>query len=227
MRMTGGARRAAALGFASCLLVGLAACSPDNGQAEPSSSVSASSSKASSRSAPAPTLPKGHRWRTIDDVHVTFAAPDTWTALDPAKLGALSVDSPEMKALAKKLGMTSKQVTQFMANVDLYLAGPLVEGYAPNIQAVVLPLDELPSDAALAQEIGRVATSPPKVEHMSTGIGDGVNVSFSMNVGALTLYGRSLFYETADGVLNLTVGAPDEATAQRLATMLTDSIHTS
>ena len=226
-------------------LVALTACGPSAERAAPSTTSSTSStspvaapsptsSTTSSSSAPAspskaatPALPKGYRWRTIEKVHTTFAAPDSWTAIDPAQLGKISADSPEIQKLAARMGVSSSQVAAFLSQVDLYLAGPPVKGYSPNIQAVVLPLAELPSDAALSTQLGRAAIRKPTLRHQSTPVGEVVTAGFSMKVGTKVVVARSLYFDTDEGILNLTVGAPDDRSADRLAATVLRSVHAS
>ena len=211
----------------SCVLALLTGCAgaPDAspGGSSPATSVT---STTSSPPAAAPVLPDGNRWRTVAKVHTTFAAPASWTALDPAKLSTLSADSPELKSLADKLGVSPAQVSQFLSHVDLYLAGPPVKGYAPNIQAVVLPMAELPSEAALTAQLSQLSGGePPSIAALHSPVGEGTSAAFTMDVTGRTIYVRSLYFDTPDGILNLTVGAPDEVSAIHLAATLTETAH--
>jgi hypothetical protein len=186
-------------------------------------SSSASSPTASQQSSA--TLPPGHRWRTDEKVHTTFAAPETWTAIDAAKLGEASADSPELKEMADRMGVTVQQFKRAFANVELFLAGPPVAGFAPNINALVLPVAEMPSDAAIRAEIGRIASAAPTLRHSRTPVGDALEVAYPIKTAGRTVHVHSLLLDTRDGVLELTIAAPDEATASSLAADVLASVH--
>lgn len=175
----------------------------------------------------AATLPPGYRWRTVEKVHTTFAAPKTWTALDPAALGDLAAGSPALKEMADRMGLTVDQLVQFLDHVDLFLAGPAVRGYAPNIQAAVLPMLELPDEAAVSLEIGRVASSKPQLRHARTPLGDAMDVAYRIRVAGRTVYVHSVLMETGDGVLDLTVGATSEDLAASVSRTLVKTVHRS
>ncbi|WP_270889766.1 hypothetical protein [Pedococcus sp. 5OH_020] len=183
----------------------------------PEAKTSAPAAGTASGAKPSAPLPAGYRWRTVAKAHTRFATPDTFTALDASKLSDATADSPQMKEMAARSGFTAQQLTQYLAHVDLFLAGPAVGGYAPNIQAVVLPVIELPSDAAITLDIGRVATSKPTVRHVRTSLGDAVDVTYRLEVSGRTVHVRSLLLGSADGVLNVTIAAPDQATASTIA----------
>jgi hypothetical protein len=167
----------------------------------------------------------GYRWRTVQKIHTAFAAPKTWTAMDAAKLGSMAADSPAFKELEQRTGYSAQQLAQFLAHVDLFLAGPPVRGYAPNIQAVVLPVLEMPSDDAIRTEIAGVASSKPTLRHAKTSLGDAVDVGYHFQVAGRTAYVHSVLVDTPDGVLNLTVAAPSDTMASSLTKTLLKTVH--
>lgn len=58
-------------------------------------------------------------------------------ATDSAALGDIAADSPALKEKADRMAFTVEQLVQILDRVDLFLAGPALHGYAPNIQAAL------------------------------------------------------------------------------------------
>jgi hypothetical protein len=198
-------------GPTGCALVGASSDSESHG-----TSASAKTSA---------SLPAGHRWRTVEKVHVAFAAPDTWTAMDRTAVGKGVSGNPAVKELAKRTGMTVEQLQGFLERVDLYLAGPPADGFAPNLQAVVLPVAELPSDAAITQELGRVASSGPTLHHVRTAVGAGLDATFVIETAGKQIHSHSLILDTPDGVLDITVATLDEQASSSMVSTLLSSVH--
>jgi hypothetical protein len=132
-----------------------------------------------------------------------------------------------MKEIADRLGVTVQQFKQVFGNVELFLAGPPVKGFAPNMNALVLPVVEMPSDAAIEAEIGRLASGPPTVRHIKTPVGNAVDMAYSMKAQGRTIHAHSLLLDTQDGVLDLTISALEEATAAALTNMVLETVHRS
>ncbi len=250
MNRSGGARGLGVAVALGALMIGIAGCGSPSGQphsegassretitatvtppATPTNSSKAATPAPAKVATPAPAkkpavvLPAGYRWRTVQKVHTAFAAPKTWTAMDAAKLSSAAADSPAFKELEARTGYSAQQLSQFLAHVDLFLAGPPVRGYAPNIQAVVLPVLEMPSDEAIRTEIAGVASATPTLRHAKTSLGNAVDVSYRIKVAGRTAYVHSLLIDSRDGVLDLTVAAPSEAMGSSLTRTLLKTVH--
>ena len=176
---------------------------------------------------PAAALPTGYRWRTVESVHTTFAAPVTWAPIDPGTLGDIGRDSAALKQLVNRTGWTAQRLVQVFDYVDLYLAGPAVSGYAPSLAAAVLPLQELPSEPAVGLGAGRVTSSQPHVRHTKTPVGEAIDVSYRIRVTEKTAYVHTVFIDTDEGVLDVTIGAQSEAVASSVTAVLLKTVHRS
>ncbi|GAA4116075.1 hypothetical protein GCM10022415_12890 [Knoellia locipacati] len=190
------------------------------------SAVSSSTAAGSPSTAPTPTpdLPAGHAWQTVDEVSVTFAVPETWTAMNPKKL-LEGGDTSAFDEMASKMGVTSRQMMQAVGNADLLMLAPPRSGYADNISGLVVPLEGLPTDAQLMAELGKVSEAPVVVTPGESPAGPTISADYSLQVSGRTVTGRSLFVETQDGVLNLSVSALDPATTKAVAETIASTMH--
>lgn len=225
------------LSLAATLTIGLAGCGWVAEDPPPSASTSAGSPSAGSSSAPAtstsspepptpPQLPSGYAWQTVDDAGLTFAAPETWTAINPKKLLEAG-DLSALDEMAERMGMTSSQMRVSVGNVAVLLAAPPKNGYADNITGIVVPLAGLPTESQIKAQLESVLETPVVVTESESPAGPMVAAEYVLKVGSADVNGRTLFFNGPDGVLNLSVSATDAKSADTIAELLRSTIHAS
>lgn len=191
---------------------------PDNERVgSPASATSAAKDSA-------PALPKGYTWQTIDEASLKFAVPDSWTAINPKKVMA-SGDTSVFDEMAKKMGVTSKQMQAAVGNADLMILAPAKDGYADNVSGLMVPLTELPTEAQLQAEIGRLSEEKVTITNEASPAGPTVTANYVLTLAAKKIQGRSMFVKGKDGVLNLTISALDADGAQKVADTIRSTIH--
>lgn len=202
------------------------AASSTSGASSPTGSADPNASETPGGATDAPDLPADHVWETVEDVSLTFAVPDSWSAIDPEKITE-SGDTSAMEDMAEKMGVSATQLMQVVGQADLMLLAPPKKGYADNISAIVAPLENLPTESQIKAQLGGVADGPIVVTKDSTPVGEVVTSDLDLMVGARKVHSRSHFIDTDDGVLNLTVSTVGEARGADLSKVLLSTIHRS
>jgi hypothetical protein len=147
--------------------------------------------------------------------------------MNAGKLGDMMSGSTELRDMAKRLGMTPEQLAKAMGNADLIVMGPPRDGYAPNITALVVPVAELPDNAALKTGLGRAATDGVvKITRGRWADGRWAAAAVSLRVGTRDVASESVFFETSDGVVvDVAVSTLSRADTARLAKVLRATAH--
>ena len=165
-------------------------------------------------------LPAGHRWVQVPTQAVTIAVPQAWVDF-------ASTDTPEaLAAAAEAMGTT---VEDLQANLP---AATLLQVRAPspdpsNINAVVIDLETLPSDAELTSQFEEAGAREVTPRAVHTAAGDAVLITYDRPLSGGTVHGAGLFVDLGSSLLNLSVTSPDRATVTTRAEALVRSIHLS
>lgn len=218
-----------AITVALALSLALAGCggSGDNTLDKPSAPRPTASSSASTGSTAedTPALPEGYAWQTIDDASLKFAVPAEWTAINPKELLAQGGDMSVLDDMAKKMGITTKQMTQAMGNADLMLLSPPKDGYADNVSGLIVPLEGLPTEAQLKGQLGQLSEVDVVVTPGTSPAGDMIAADYTLVVGPNSVSGRTLFFTGEDAVLNLSVSAIDPKVTASVSEVIRATIH--
>lgn len=215
------------LPLAALLSLVLSACGGVAGNALSEAAApapSVASDEASASPSATPSLPAGHAWQTVEDVSVSFAVPETWTAMNPKKL-LEGGDSSAFDEMAGRMGITSRQMMQAVGNADLLMLAPPKRGYADNVSGLVVPLEGLPTQAQLEAELGKVSDVPVVVTPGTSPAGPIVTADYTIEVSGRPVMGRSIFVETPDGVLNLSVSALEAVTTAEVSDTIVATMH--
>lgn len=140
---------------------------------------------------------------TVRAAGITFGAPLTLGRVDSAAMLDQSASSPQMKALAARLGMSTTTLRDgLLRQTDTIMVGSTV------LIVMHLPLQELPDDGVLKQqlEFGSGGTVT-KIRHVSTKAGPAVRASYTIRSGSMTLAGDALMIRTRNGIANISTTA--------------------
>ncbi|MGG5259034.1 hypothetical protein [Phycicoccus avicenniae] len=214
--MSGTLRGRAARAAALVLLAGAAACSGaaddaspagSTGRATSASSAPATGSSASpspSAAAPSRTAPAGTTLVRAQRSRMTFAVPTSWQVTDVTTLLS-SGDEKALAGLAEQLNLSLSQVRAAARTIDVAAFGPSVDGFAPNVNVQLLPVEEPPSAAQLRLAMSAVGGTVESVEDVTTTFGPGRVSSYRLELGGRTVVGRQLGIKAPGGVALVTV----------------------
>lgn len=205
-----------------------------------SSSASSASSSASSSSsttsvtsattppAPAapPALPAGTRWATFDDQQVRFAVASAWIEINPATMQTAATIPADVKALAKKLGLSATELVKRFDDVDLaYLAMP-VGGYSTNLAILSANTGSLPDDEWVKETYS--ANGKLKIlgiERMPTPVGDGMRISASGSVRSMSIAAATIIVDVGRDCVIFEIAGRKRADVDQAAATLLSTLH--
>lgn len=164
-----------------------------------------------------PALPAGDQWVGSRSGHVRFAVPDTWLVIDPSKLNGPAISSaPAIKDLAARMGISPTALAAQMRGLKLMATSGRSRTTAELTDP---PLSVMPSDDALASEIGTLTGNPDSVQvvHQQSRFGDMAVTQYTMRIAGLTRPVKSdlAMYVVHGQVWMLTVAGLDAPTVDR------------
>ena len=138
--------------------------------------------------APAPpALPDGTKWATADNEQLRFAVASSWVEINPSMVAA-GAPSPEVKKLAKDLGVSSGELLGRFESIEIaYLAAP-VNGYSSNISMSIETLASLPDDEwvkSVFAQSGKVKVV--STERVTTLVGPALRINGSATFKGVTI----------------------------------------
>ncbi|PRY58724.1 hypothetical protein BCF74_1115 [Knoellia remsis] len=193
-----------------------------DGTPAPAGSTTGASTPSASASS-APSLPSGYAWHPVEDAGLRFAGPAEWVAIDPEELAAAG-DDAMMKDLADRMGVSVSQFRAVMTNADLILTAPPKDGFADSINAIVVPLTDLPTEAQLTAQLGSLVDGDVTYTATETPAGRAVMARYAIAAGNLAVQGSSIFVKGPEGVLNVTVTTRDAARTEQVSAVVLDSL---
>jgi len=188
------------------------------------SPLSAPSPAPSSEAPPGPRQPTGPT-RRVEASGIAMRVPAGWLALDAGDLAAGAAGAPELADLAGRSGVTVDQLLAGLAGADLALLDDhdAVGGFVDSLTVLSLPG---PKPTGTRVEFGLLQMGARGVlsTHLDTAVGDAVSTTFELTTGPTTLHGVMVVVESGGRTAAITVSAHDDATAQRLARLVTDTV---
>ena len=189
------------------------------------SSASSSASSSSSTTAP-PALPAGTRWATFDDQQVRFAVASAWIEIKPATMQTAATIPADVKALAKKLGLSATELVKRFDDVDLaYLAMP-VGGYSTNLAILSANTGSLPDDEWVKETYS--ANGKLKIlgiERMPTPVGDGMRISASGSVRSMSIAAATIIVDVGRDCVIFEIAGRKRADVDQAAATLLSTLH--
>lgn len=185
------------------------------------------------RSTPAPAKrpePGGieptERLVVVDSLGIGFAAPTLFMEIDPEKYFK---DSAALDELAKGMGISPDSLRNGVLNqVDRMVVGRADDGRTASIIVARLPLDALPTDAAIRREItGMLGGTVTAVKRVATAAGPVVRADYRVGPSKFRQYGEQQYLETPDGAIaSVTVTAFSAAESQRMGARVLKTLRT-
>lgn len=154
--------------------------------------------------------PKPANVVTAAVVGLQFVAPKGWTTLTEADLA--NVSNEDLAAYAKVAGVSTDELQSSFSQGGLYLFG---SSGSININAVGTG-QVLPDEAEFRTQLGSRGFNISSVEDVSTPVGPGRVVYYSLSIPGKTAYGAALFLSVDGRIADLTVTTPDADRTRRL-----------
>lgn len=190
---------------------------PSSAKATPAKSAKPASAKPATGSKVA--LRSNEQRVTVKAAGITFGAPLAFGRADAEALLTKGADSPQMAAVASRLGLTPSELKNgLLRQTDTILVGSAV------VMVMHLPAQEMPDDDLLRRQFeygsgGTVQT----LTHVRTKAGPGVHATYRIKAAGRTVYGDVLMIRTAAGLSTVTCTA---TTAARTAAVMNRVIAT-
>lgn len=173
-----------------------------------------------------PALPAGTRWATFDDQQVRFAVASAWIEIKPATMQTAATIPADVKALAKKLGLSATELVKRFDDVDLaYLAMP-VGGYSTNLAILSANTGSLPDDEWVKETYS--ANGKLKIlgiERMPTPVGDGMRISASGSVRSMSIAAATIIVDVGRDCVIFEIAGRKRADVDQAAATLLSTLH--
>ncbi len=191
-----------------------------------SSSTTTNAGGTSATPAPPPALPGRTKWATMEGEHVRFAVPSAWVEINPVAVKDAAKVPPEITALAKKLGVSTKELLSRFEDVDLaFLAAP-VNGYSTNLVVLTEDIASLPDDAwvtetyAVATKFKILGTARP-----TTLVGPGLRINSSAVLKGVTINLTTLIVDLGRNCVVLEVSGRNRSEVDQVVATLVTTLH--
>lgn len=213
------------------LALAVTACGDDDDDDDGSSGteppVTATTAGADVSEPPATTaVAAGGNVIEVDELGVQFEAPEGWTAVDPEDVGDLT-DESVLAELAERTGVSEEALENTMTDqVELFVFSGESDGnIAPNINAIAVPVDELPPADRVESDFERLGATNIEAESVDAGGNDGLLVRYQLPLdGERIAEGYGLFVDLGDEVVNLTVTTLDRVEADEVGELMTSTV---
>lgn len=211
---------AGTLMLVSALVMGLSACSggsaPESASAPVSPSASSVSDSLSPSSSPsAATLPAGAQEVRAPQIGVSFAAPPRWKAIDRSLAG----NSELLTEIARTSGQSEATLRTLLTQVEVFVAGPPSNGFAPNINVFGLAGGDMPSADQIRTEVGSIGTVSAIDEVPST-MGTVTVTTYTATLAGAKVAAQQIYAATSRGLAIITVTTNDAKQTATLASMV-------
>ena len=163
-----------------------------------------------------PTAPSGTKWVVAQKSGVEFVVPKTWTKIDFSTL-LKSANTSKIDEIAKSMNLSSSQLASAAKTIDLYIIDPNRTTFASNINTVLTPLLELPSEATIRTGFKSLGMTVSSTSSMTTPVGPGLLVLYRGKVAGQSFHGEGIFVLSENGVVDITVSAATAAKVQTIA----------
>lgn len=157
---------------------------------------------------------------------VSFAAPETYTVLDPTELGDDFYNGAAFAELAERTGFTADEFERLLREaLVLYVFAPATaEGFVDNITVATVAAETLPSPEQLEQTLAAVGAEGFETTVDSARGVDYVRSAYSVPIGDGTVYGVNLQVLAGGGPVEITATASTAAIAGELGTLILDTV---
>jgi hypothetical protein len=157
---------------------------------------------------------------------ISFEVPASWEEVDPEDLAGDAEANALMGDLAEQSGLSLDQFERMMSELDLLLMSGegAQQGFVDNIGVLPIP-GPMPSDHQLKRGMMRGGgLEVLDISHEQTPLGDVTVVVYELEMPGRLLHDEAIVFETAEGLLSVTVSASDRGTAADMGDQIVDSL---
>ena len=156
---------------------------------------------------------------------VSFELPDDWDAIAAKDVADASTDSDVFADLADRMGIEPEQLTQQLANLDLFVGAPHAEGgVLSNVNALHFEVADLPSADTFELQFRSLGATDIETTEVSTEVGDGYRVSYSLTLKGNAMVGTALIIDHGSSILDITVTSSTSDLTETLADQVVGSL---
>jgi len=131
-----------------------------------------------------------------------------------------------MKLMIEKSGQTEAALRQALAQMELFVVGPSIRGFAPNVNVISSPGTALPTDAQLHAQLDAMV-KVTAIREESTAMGP-VRVSpYTMDIQGTPMAAEQVYAINGGRIAIITVSARDAAEAKTYATTVLKTLRPS
>ncbi len=150
-----------------------------------------------------------------------------WNAqvLDPLDQCALT-NPKTMKLMIEKSGQTEAALRQALAQMELFVVGPSIKGFAPNVNVISSPGTALPTDAQLHAQLDAMV-KVTAIREESTAMGPVRVSTYTMDIQGTPMAAEQIYAINGGRIAIITVSARDAAEAKTYATTVLKTLRPS
>jgi hypothetical protein len=156
---------------------------------------------------------------------VSFELPDDWEALTSEKVSQAGEDTGAFDELAGRMGIEPAQMTEMLKSIDIFVGAPEAEnGVMSNVNALHFAVADLPAKELFETQYKSLGATEIGSTDVSTAVGDGYRVSYTLEVKGQTMSGVALALDHGSVILDITVTTNSAATSNGLADQIVASL---